>query len=198
MPSYAGVFQFGTLLSVALSDSWCISASRLSSNPGNCVFSLFIHSTFLLYSFCFHILHQNFFCLRLLVFPCVFFIYLLIEFSFVILEDPVFFVILYNAPISFASPFRKYLWFISFICIVILVCCCILLIFSFYCFLVCFLSLAFSLLAAISLFVLLCTFPIQVLYFCWGSLRGYRFHHWQVLVLFCLVGFYGLSIIVVI
>ena len=42
IPSWLGVFQFGTFLSVVLSESRCMSVSRHSSSPCNPFFMLFI------------------------------------------------------------------------------------------------------------------------------------------------------------
>ena len=53
-----GVFQFGTFFSVALSESRCMSALGPSSRPCNSFF-MFIHSSFLLCSFRYLILHLN-------------------------------------------------------------------------------------------------------------------------------------------
>ena len=59
MLSWHGVLQFGTLLSVILSESGCIFALEPSSGPCNSFLMLFIHSVFLSCSFCSHILLQN-------------------------------------------------------------------------------------------------------------------------------------------
>ena len=55
MPSYPGVFQFDTFLSVALSESRCIFAFGASSSPSNSFPVLLIHSAFLLCSLRWHI-----------------------------------------------------------------------------------------------------------------------------------------------
>ena len=59
MPSQPGVFQFGTFLNVALSDLRSILALGTSWNPCNSFSKLFIHQTFLLCSFSFHILLKH-------------------------------------------------------------------------------------------------------------------------------------------
>ena len=86
--------------------------SVFSLSPCNSFLILFIHLAFLLYPFCFYILHQNcfcFFCIHLLVYASAFSTDFLVEFSFVILEGPTLLVLLDPVPASFESPiFRKY------------------------------------------------------------------------------------------
>ena len=55
MPSWPGVFQFDIFLRVAQIDSWCMSTSDPNLSPCKSFFMLFIHSTFLLCSFCSHV-----------------------------------------------------------------------------------------------------------------------------------------------
>ena len=59
IPSWPGVFQFGTFLSVALNESKCISIPRPFTSPCTLFFMLFIHSAFMLSTFCSDILLQN-------------------------------------------------------------------------------------------------------------------------------------------
>ena len=59
MPSWPGIFQFSNILSVALGNSRCRSASGPPSNSCYSFFMLFILSIFLICSFCSHILTQN-------------------------------------------------------------------------------------------------------------------------------------------
>ena len=78
-----------------------------------------------------------FLCLWLLVCPCTFFTNLLVEFSFIILEGSILFVLFEPVPVSFESPFFHQYPFISSSHIVRLVWCVVLVI-SFQLILMCF------------------------------------------------------------
>ena len=81
----------------------------LSSSPCITFLILFIHSAFVLYSFCSLILHQKMFsllCIHLLMCPCEFSTNWFVQFSLVILESPVLLVLLDQVSISFESLFH--------------------------------------------------------------------------------------------
>ena len=88
----ASIFKFGTFLSVALAVFF---------------FMLSIHLVFLLCSFCYHILFPLYPLVHL---SLCFFIDVLLEFSFVILEYPILFELIDPVPVSFEfSFFYQYL-----------------------------------------------------------------------------------------
>ena len=146
---------------------------------------LLIHSEFLLRSLRFHILPQNSFLSFVSVdlFLCpyhqsvgrIFYRY-----------SGMFWFVLYCLTLSsiFDSPFfRQYLLiFFSSTCVVRFIYSRFLGSSHFFAFLCILSSLEVSLVTA-SLFVLLVSIPIQVLYFCSGSFGGYQFYHWLVLLL---------------
>ena len=158
-----------------------------SSSSGNSFFMLFIHSVFLLCSFRVSNSSEN--CFVSFEFSCSFILMVSCQicrknFYFVTFECPVLLVLL--------DLFQFLLNLLSFACI-----------FCFYLFyyylpglssvlfwsvhsnvsLCIFLSLAFLLVVAVSLLVLLTYLPIQVLNFFSGSLERYRFYHRLVLLL---------------
>ena len=131
-------------LRLALTESKCITAGPLSSC--NSFFVLFIHTTFLLFSFSYFlsVLISYSKCLlsplHLVVdYPCEFSVHLLLEFLFVISEVPVMFSLRDSVPVSFL----QYLWFSSCNCIVRFICCFLVLAFYFFCVLVNFFPLYF-------------------------------------------------------
>ena len=117
--------------------------------------------------------------------PCAIITNMLVEYSLIILERPVSFVLLDTVPVPFESSFFKIFWFIYFNWVVRLVCSCLLGFSSFHWVLVChtFLStftccqrvfflfcfvfcVLWFWLGFFFFFVLLSSFPIAVLYFC--------------------------------
>ena len=86
------------------------------------------------------------------------------------------------------SSFVNIFWFISSSSIGSLVCCCLFRSFKSIGPLCIFPSLVFSLVSVVSLFVLLASFPNQVLYFSSSSLGECQFYHWLILLLHGLVG----------
>ena len=70
MPSWPGVFQFGTFLSVALGESKCMSNLGPSSSPCNSFFTFFIYSVFLWRSFYSYSLFRS--CFVSFAFDCWF------------------------------------------------------------------------------------------------------------------------------
>ena len=155
MSSLPGVFQCDTFLSVALSQSWCMSASGSSSCPCIYFFMLFIHLIFLL---CF------FFFSRILPFLCTRLSLCMLPrtagiFSFIVLECPflLYYLTLSRYLLSLPS-FANVFCFISYRSIVSLVGCCLYFlsfhfVFSFHCVL--------SLVFVVSLLVLLALFPFR-------------------------------------
>ena len=125
MPSWSGVFLFGTFLSVTFSESNCTFASGPSSSPWNSQM-LFTYST-----------------IRYFANAC-----------FVCIADLVFFGCIFR--LIYRGIFRFFHSIASFGI---------------------FPSLVLLLILAVSLFVLLTLFPIQLLYFCSGSFLGYQFYH---------------------
>ena len=61
IPSWPGVFQFSTFFSFSSVETTTTFTSGTPSSPSNSFFMIFINSAFLIYSFCSHILLQNFF-----------------------------------------------------------------------------------------------------------------------------------------
>ena len=115
-----------------------------------------------------------FFCIWLLICLSVRSVNRLVEFSFVIFEYPVLFV-LFN-PVQVSPFFHQYFfWFISVLSDLFEV----IFLDSFLC--VVFLNVSASLevllVPVVSLFVLLALFPIQVLYFYSNSFVGYLYYH---------------------
>ena len=105
---------FGTFLSFDLNEFMCISAFELSLSPCNSFFILLIRSVFLLCSFCSNILLQKrfFFCICLFICLHAFSIELYVEFSFLILESLILFVLLGSVPLSFESFFFHQYFFL--------------------------------------------------------------------------------------
>ena len=175
MLSCPDVFQFSIFLNVALSESRCMSASGPSSSPCNS-----FPSYLFIWLFC-YVLFVPIFYPKIVFF--LFFIRLLIcyctiasnlaKFSFAILECPVWFVLFNPISAYFESLFfRQYhllysFWFTRLVSVLFLFSFCLSNV------LLCvFLSLIFSLLVALSLFLLLAKFFNQVLYFCLESWGG--------------------------
>ena len=115
--------------------------------------------------------------ISLLVCPCAFFTYFLVEYSFFILECQVLSVLLDSVSVSFKSLFfRQYLpiYLPELYCsICLLFCFCLFRTYS----RVFFLSLASSFVVLISLSVFPVQFSIQVLNLCSCSLGAHRFYH---------------------
>ena len=108
MPSWPGIFQFAIFLSVTLCKSGCIFTSRISTSSLNSFFHIDnpFYISIMVFLFPYFILKLfGFFWICLLVCPCTLATNLLVEFSFVILECPIMFVLLDPIPISFVSPF---------------------------------------------------------------------------------------------
>ena len=115
------VLWFRNFLSVAFSDSWCMSTSEPSSshcNSFSCYLSIRPFSSVLsvpiLYSqyFCF-------LCIWLILYLRAIATYLMLEFYFVILEYPVLFLLLDLVCVSFKLPFFiQYIFWFSSPCIV--------------------------------------------------------------------------------
>ena len=102
MQSWSGVFQFGILFSVALSDSRCTSASKPSSSTCNYFSMLCIDLAFRVFLFRYFTPKPTcFLCIRSLDCPTAFSTTLLIEFSFAILECFILFVLLSPVSVSF-------------------------------------------------------------------------------------------------
>ena len=93
MPSWHGIFQFGSFLSIALIGSRCISALTPSSHPCN-FFMFFLSTQPFCYVLSIPIFYGKIILFPLLVCPHAFSTYLLVEFSFVILGCQVLFVLL--------------------------------------------------------------------------------------------------------
>ena len=185
MLSWLSVFQFSTIYSVALSDSRCMYASEPSSSPWKFFFFFmsFILSAILLCSFFSHILLNN--CFASLISSC-------------------WFVLVNSSPPTCWKNFRSLFWKVLF-CLYCLTLFrhllrlpfspisfdlsrqVVLLEIFFRSFPLnvsrVFFSLALSLVVAVSLCVLQAKFPIQVLYFCSGSLGDHQFYHRLVLFL---------------
>ena len=127
-----------------------------------------------------------FFCIRLLIYPYSLSTNLLIEFSFVILEVSILFVILIlSLDFLNLSSFANIFWIISSSRVIIFVCCNLFYEFSFSRVPVCF---DFSF--------------ICCLRFCLDSLGGYLFLHWLILILHkitrsvrCLLGYVSICFI---
>ena len=102
----------------------------LSSSSSNSFFMILIHSAFLLCFFLFNILHQSFFkfyffCFRLRICFCALSTNQSVEFSFLILECPVLFVLFDSVRVPFVfSFFCQYLLIHFSSCIFRLVCFC--------------------------------------------------------------------------
>ena len=126
MPSRPGIFQFGTFLSVALSESLCIFDFGSSLSPSNSFPMLLVHSDFLLYS-----LHSQYFTLKLFCFLVIQLLVCFHAFSSHLLVE--FFSLFWNilfylhcfilSQYHFSLPsFASTSWFISSSCIVCFTC----------------------------------------------------------------------------
>ena len=122
--SEPSVFQFGTFLSAALSECRYISTSGLSLGPCNSFFFFFFFFFHISHPFSLSVLfflfpyfipkYLSFLCIWLLICPRAFPIDLLVEFSFVIFERPLLFVLLDPVPVFFEfSFFHQYFFYLS-------------------------------------------------------------------------------------
>ena len=105
MPSWFGIFHFGAFLSVALSDSRYMCTTWPSSSRCISFFMLIVHAIMF---FLFPYLTLELFyslCIQLLVWLSALSINLLVEFSFIILECSVLFILLDPVLVSFKSLF---------------------------------------------------------------------------------------------
>ena len=103
MPLWLGIFLFGFFLSIALNESWDVFASRFSSSSSNFFpsYSFILHFFYVLSFSIFYSKILSFFCFWLMICLCTHSTNLLVEFSFVILEYPVLFVLMYSVQVSF-------------------------------------------------------------------------------------------------